>query len=166
MRVSSFRKGSKSLGKNLDKNMRRPRSLFLNSVISFKVNTETQPHKALVYQLARERFIFNIFPEMQKARSMRSALLLHFSTSCANFWAAYAKNMLKYALLILWKKGRSCKFLRFLHLCQRILDGVKISTASCSYLILCRNQPYSVSTMQNLQRTRQCLDLTKLVFKV
>ena len=101
-----------------------------------------------------------------KKRGAWGARSCYFSTSCANFWAAYAKNMLKYALLILWKKGRSCKFLRFLHLCQRILDGVKISTASCSYLILCRNQPYSVSTMQNLQRTRQCLDLTKLVFKV
>ncbi len=28
----------------------------------------------------------------------------YFYTSCANFWTAYAKNMLKYAVLILWKK--------------------------------------------------------------
>ena len=39
-----------------------------------------------------------------KKRGERGARSCYFSTSCANFWAAYAKNMLKYAVLILWRK--------------------------------------------------------------
>ena len=35
-----------------------------------------------------------IFPEMQKAASMASALVLFFSTNCANFWPVYAQNLL------------------------------------------------------------------------
>ena len=32
--------------------------------------------------------------EMQKAASVASALVLFFSTNCANFWPVYAQNLL------------------------------------------------------------------------
>ena len=49
-----------------------------------------------------------------KKRGAWGACSCYFSTSCANFWADYAKNMLKYAVLILWrKKGVGANFYGF-----------------------------------------------------